>query len=244
MVAPAPSKTPDPSSKAAKPATGKKGKGKGKQEDDLDRALAELSLKRVYFSLFFLSVSDLPNLRYSDITIPDPSTTQISAPALTSALQTMRSLLALQPKHLDPDAEMRRFFGSKVISAAESSSTSSPGGQQPRAPLARSVLCRPQTSWPPAGMRDGLTMRSLSADETRLHKGGDKVDSTEKGLMSMPGDKWFTVEHSPEYRWDQAQFIQVVGMLDPNNLFTLMRESFWHVDTLLQIGEVYRAQDG
>ncbi len=74
-----------------------------------------------------------------------------------------------------------------------------------------------------------------------MKESGDKV---EKNWMAMPGDKWFTFEHSPEYRWDQAQFIQVVGMLDPNNLFTLMRESFWHVDTLLQIGEVYRAQDG
>lgn len=149
----------------------------------------------------------------------------------------MRSLLVLQPKNLDPDAEMRRFFGSKVISAAESSSSPSPGGQ-PRAPLARSVLCRPQSSWPPAGMRDGLAMRPLTAEEL------GKKTGAETNPMLMPGDKWFTIEHSPEYRWDQAQFIQVVGMLDPNNLFTLMRESFWHVDTLLQIGEVYRAQDG
>ncbi|KIM32756.1 hypothetical protein M408DRAFT_186122 [Serendipita vermifera MAFF 305830] len=216
-----PSKSADVSSKAAA-TSGKKAKGKAKKEDDLDRALAELSLK------------------YSDITVPDPSTTQVAAPALTSALQTMRSLLAIQPKHLDPDAEMRRFFGSKVISAAESSSSSTPGGQQPRAPLARSVLCRPQSSWPPAAMRDGLTMRPLTVDETKMKDGGEKA---EKNWMRMPGDKWFTVEHSPEYRWDQLQFIQVVGMLDPNNLFTLMRESFWHADTLLQIGEVYRAQD-
>ena len=198
------------------------------------------------FSRFlFLSSRLLIQLpRYPDIVVPDPSTTSTPAPALTSALQIMRGLLSLQPKYLDPDAEMRRFFGSKVISAAESSSTSGPGGQQPRMPLARSVLCRPQAAWPPAGMRDGLTMRGLSAEETRPKSGGDKGERTERNWMSMPGDKWFTVEHSPAYQWDQAQFIQVVGMLDPNNLFTLMRESFWHVDTLLQIGEVYRAQDG
>ncbi|CCA72455.1 hypothetical protein PIIN_06391 [Serendipita indica DSM 11827] len=205
--------TPKPATTTASKASKAK-KGKGKQEDDLDRALAELSLK------------------YSDITIPDPSSAKTATPAVLTALHKLRALLAVQTKFLDADAEMRRFFGSKVISAADSSSS---GSGQPRGPVARSVICKPQSSWPPAAMRDGLSMRPLTNEETH----SVQTDN----WMQMPGDKWFTVEHSPGYRWDQAQFIQIVGMLDPNNLFNLMRESFWHVDTLLQIGEVYRAQD-
>lgn len=82
-------------------------------------------------------------------------------------------------------------------------------------------------------------MRQLKSEEIR-GDGGDKQEN----WMVMPGDKWFTVEHSPGYRWDQAQFMQAVRMMDPNNLFALMQESWYHVDTLLQIAEVYRHQDG
>ncbi|KAG8832450.1 hypothetical protein FRC17_001323 [Serendipita sp. 399] len=205
---------PKPVTKGEK-SIGKKGKGKANQEDDLDRALAELSLK------------------YSDITIPDPSSDQRAAPSVVSALHTLSSLLSIQPKYLDADAEMRRFFGSGVIRSAEASSSSTP---TQRIPAARSTLCKPQSTWPPGATRDGLAMRPLTNEER-------KDVPQENNWMTMPGDKWFTIEHSPSYRWDQAQFIQVVGMLDPNNLFALMRESYWHVDTLLQIAEIYRAQD-
>jgi hypothetical protein len=141
---------------------------------------------------------------------------------------------------------MRRFFGSKVINAAENSSSSStpPGYQQPRGPVSRSTLCKPQKTWPPGGSRDGLTMRPLTTEEIKLTTGGNSKENQANNWMLMPGDKWFTIEHSPAYRWDQLRFIQAVGMFDPNNLFSLMRESYWHADTLLQIAEVYRAQDG
>jgi hypothetical protein len=161
-----------------------------------------------------------------------------TTPATVSALQNLRSCLTTQAKHLDPDTEMKRFFGSKVINAAESSSAPGHGGAQPRAPVARSVLCRPQPTWPPAGFREGLSMRPLTREIPYEPELGAS------NYLMMPGDKWFTVEHSPGYKWDQAHFLQIVNMLDPNNLFALMRESYWHVDTLLQIGEVYRAQDG
>ncbi|KAG8786089.1 hypothetical protein FRC20_008568 [Serendipita sp. 405] len=210
-IAPQP---PKPATKSEK-SSAKKGKGKANQEDDLDRALAELSLK------------------YSDITIPDTSSILASAPSIVSALHTLRSLLSIQPKYLDADAEMRRFFGSGVIRSADASSSSTP---TQRMPVARSTLCKPQNTWPPGATRDGLTMRLLTDDER-------KHIPPEDNWMSMPGEKWYTVEHSPSYRWDQRQFIQIVGMLDPNHLFALMRESYWHVDTLLQISEVYRAQD-
>jgi len=87
-------------------------------------------------------------------------------------------------------------------------------------------------------------MRPLTVDEIGPSIAEEKGKDMPTDWKIMSGDKWFTVEHSPTYRWNQAQFIQAVGMLDPNNLFALMRESYWHVDTLLQIAEVYRAQDG
>lgn len=171
--------------------------------------------------------------RYPDLATSDSPVVPTTV-VESSALEHLRTLLSVHLKHLDADSEMRRFFGSKVINAAEASSSQSTN----RGPIARSLLTRPKSSWPAAGLREGLSMRPLNSDE--LTSEANKTDNPFK----MAGEKWFTIEHSPGYRFDQAQFIQVVGMLDPNNLFALMRESPWHCDTLLQIGEVYRQQDG
>ena len=198
----------------------KKGKGKTKPVDDLDRALAELSLKSDSFLVLVARTgSDTVSCnRYSDI---KPITGNI---ATSTALQTFRSLLEVEPKYLDADAEMRRYFGNKVINSAEGSK------EQGRVKTVRSVLTRPKKVWPPASMRDGLSLRQLSEDELPLQAKG--------------GEKWFTVEHSSGYRYDQGMFMQAVGMLDPTHLFAIWREVPWHVDTLMQLAEVYRQQDG
>ena len=119
---------------------------------------------------------------------------------------------------------MRRYFGNKVINSAEGSKAHA------RATTVRSVLTRPKKMWPPASRRDGLSLRQLSEGE---------LPPQAKG-----GEKWFTVEHSSGYRYDQGMFMQAVGMLDPNHLFAIWREVPWHVDTLMQLAEVYRQQDG
>lgn len=156
--------------------------------------------------------------RYPDI---KPTTGNV---ATNSTLQTFRGLLEVEPKYLDPDAEMRRYFGNKVINSAEGSKA------QARATTVRSVLTRPKKMWPPASMRDGLSLRQLSDNE---------LPPQAKG-----GEKWFTVKHSSGYRYDQGMFMQAVAMLDPNHLFAIWREVPWHVDTLMQLAEVYRQQDG
>lgn len=81
---------------------GKKGKGAAAPPDldgmdEVDRALAELKLK------------------YGDDPAPQPGSAQAEASAPRSAL-AFRNLLSVDPKNLDADAELRRFFGSKVVS--------------------------------------------------------------------------------------------------------------------------------
>ena len=147
----------------------KKGKGEAKPVDDLDQALAELSLKSGCISdlVSLTKIDTVPYDRYSDI---KPITGNI---ATNSALRTV---LEVEPKYLDADAEMRRYFGNKVINSAEGSKA------QARAPAVRSILTRPKKMWPPASMREGLSLRQLVERE---------LPPQAKG-----GEKWFTVEHS------------------------------------------------
>lgn len=65
--------------------------------DEVDRALAELKLK------------------YGDAPAPEADSTQAEVSESRSVM-AFRNLLSVDPKNLDSDAELRRFFGSKVVS--------------------------------------------------------------------------------------------------------------------------------
>jgi len=65
--------------------------------DEVDRALAELKLK----------YGDAPEAE---------AEAGPSQPSEPRSVMAFRSLLSVDPKNLDADAELRRFFGSKVVS--------------------------------------------------------------------------------------------------------------------------------
>lgn len=84
------------------PAGKSKAKKGGKVDDgmdEVDRALAELDMKAGQSS--------------TGTTGP---TTVAAANAATASTLGLRQLLSVDPKNLDADAELRRFFGSKVVS--------------------------------------------------------------------------------------------------------------------------------
>jgi hypothetical protein len=96
--------TPSPASSTPK-GKGKKGKGGSAPAEDpldgldeVDRALAELKLK------------------YGDS--PAASAAPEAGPSTSEQRSAFafRSLLSVEPKNLDADLELRRFFGSKVVS--------------------------------------------------------------------------------------------------------------------------------
>lgn len=207
----------------------KKHKAKAAKDegDDLDKALAELSLKH-------------PELKQS-----------MQNTIIPKASNSFFSLLAVSLQHLDSEAEMRKFFGSQVISASKASTSSSTPRRQPT--TARSNLTRPQPTWWPASHRQGLSSRALTAEEVddnhdRHHQNG------------VAGEKYWTVEYGKKYRGLTKTFIQMVmsgGMLtadgktyynsrfvDPNGLFNLLRSFPYHADTLLQLSEVYFHREG
>ncbi|KAG6864210.1 hypothetical protein C0993_009243, partial [Termitomyces sp. T159_Od127] len=204
--------------KAAKRA---KAKEKKAADDELEQALAELSLK--YPSA---TSSTSPGSR----TFPTPN--------------TLNNLLAVSLAHLDSTAEMRKFFGSKVISSSTASSSAAGSSRNPRRAAAikqKSNLTRPQPAWWSASQREGLSIRGLNAVEVRElegRRGWEADDGNGKGE-----EKWWTVEYSQRYKSLTKLFIQAVMSGHPDALWEVQRKLPWHADNLLQLAEVYRHRE-
>ncbi|KAF8607494.1 DUF654-domain-containing protein [Ceratobasidium sp. AG-I] len=189
---------------AAKPGTGKTGKNKS-GKDEIDLALEELAQK------------------FPDLQTSSKAAQSASSKAANSTSQVLFSLLGASLKDFDSDAEMRRFFGSKVVNSAKT------GSRSQKVP--RSHLTKPTVQWIPAGTPSGLSVVPLD-DYERRRKG-----------YARPGEKWWNVEHSVDYKRTQLKFLQFVTLSEPTHLFTLFRSESWHIDTLLQIGEIFKHQE-
>ncbi|WRT70652.1 uncharacterized protein IL334_007650 [Kwoniella shivajii] len=207
----------------ATPGTPSKGSKKKKKADpyagmdEVDRALAELKLQYGDEGGFESGPS---------------RSAEASAEIRTS--MAFRNLLSVDTKNLDADAELRRFFGSKVIA---SSATSGPNRHRP-GPSAklRYTISKPKPTYPPATSLAGLVMREMienEVEEMYERRGKERLDK---------GEKWFTFEHTGPWREIERQFMGAVSSHDPNELMALLQVYPWHVDTLLQMSEVYRLQ--
>ncbi|KAJ3745934.1 transcriptional repressor TCF25-domain-containing protein [Lentinula raphanica] len=190
----------------------KKAKAKAKKQglDEIDAALEALSLKHPEFKR---------NLAES---------------SSNAATKSLSSFLAVNTNHLDSDAELKRFFGSKVVAANKDK----PGGSSKRAHITqRSVLTKPQASWAPAHMREGLSARQLTLEEVTEkfdRHGWDAVDSSEK---------WWTVEYGKKYKSITMMFLRTVLSGDPQGFYNILQRAPWHADSWLQLAEVFRHRE-
>ncbi|XP_033729246.1 transcription factor 25-like, partial [Pecten maximus] len=135
-------------------------------------------------------------------------------PSSTPITQKMRALLFVEHKNLNPDNEMRRIFGSRVVQAENSRRQRQ---QRGRTRQKVSWLTTPRDNWPPMG-KTGLTMSLL---ETRA------------------GCQYFTFEHSQSYQDVEFQFYDAVESLNPQNIANLIQLHPYHVAALLQLSEVF-----
>ncbi|KAL7422905.1 hypothetical protein Q5752_002202 [Cryptotrichosporon argae] len=175
--------------------------------DEVDRALAEL------------------NMKYGQSSeTAGPSRAEVRE---SSSVLAFRNLLSVDPKNLDADAELRRFFGSKVIASA---------GPKARISKLRYTLSKPKPNYPPPTSLAGLNMRELPAKDVNEIYGRRGWEQGDRG------EKWFDFEHALGWREIQRQFLGAVRSHDPNELMALLQVYPWHVDTLLQMSEVYRLQ--
>ncbi|KAF8972061.1 transcriptional repressor TCF25-domain-containing protein [Flammula alnicola] len=184
----------------------KKARAKEKKaaNDELDQVLAELSIQY-------------------------PASQKISQ--ATTGKQSLADLLSVSLQHLDGEAEMRRFFGSRVVTANRTEQSSS----RKKVPAVKSHLTRPQPTWWAAKGREGLSLRPLSDEET-------EAKLKRHGWTPMQ-EKWWTVEYSKKYKSMTKAFMDTVLSGDPQGFWDLLGTLPWHADTLLQISEVYRHRE-
>ncbi|KAG6839238.1 hypothetical protein C0991_004530 [Blastosporella zonata] len=207
-----------PSKNEKKAAKRAKAKEKKAGDDELEQALAELSLKYP---------SNAPTSTSTTTTRPPPP-------------NALSALLAVSLAHLDPAAEMRKFFGSKVVRSSASttgSSSNSHGAQKRAAATQKSHLTRPQPGWWSASQREGLSIRALDHAEVR--------DKEKRHGWDAEGreERWWTVEYSQRYKSMTKVFIQAVMSGHPDALWEVQRKLPWHADNLLQLAEVYRHRE-
>lgn len=142
-----------------------------------------------------------------------------------------KSLLTVQHKNLNPQYEMKRMFGSKVVADQQNKRRNNRGA--PRT-LKSTYLVNPKDSWPPVG-KSGIYMTLVQAPE-------QSVGGTSKGIV----DKnviYFAFEHSPSYRQIQQKFLNAVESMDSDNIIKIINQHPYHVDSLIQLSELCKMSE-
>ncbi|KAJ6615494.1 transcriptional repressor TCF25-domain-containing protein [Mycena sp. CBHHK59/15] len=178
-------------------------------KDEFDQALAELSIK----------YPELQNVASS------------SREGVSSSTASLASLLSVSLANLDSEAEMRKFFGARVIQANKSGGS----GSTRRQTAQRSNLTRPPALWFQTAPREGLSLRALSDAEIDAKLSRHSWDRTD--------EKWWSVEYSKKYKSVTKSFMTIVLSGDPNGFYGLLQKFPWHGDTLLQLAEVFRHRE-
>ncbi|XP_018331893.1 transcription factor 25 [Agrilus planipennis] len=129
-----------------------------------------------------------------------------------------KNILSIQHKHLNPNNELKRIFGSKIIQTEHKRKNRGGVG---RGHLRTSWLVSPKDNWPPIG-KHGLSMALLE---------------TKQGIHH------FTYEHSQSYRQIQHKFLEAVESLNPDNLVAIINEHPYHIDALIQLSDLCRLSE-
>ncbi|SCV70554.1 BQ2448_3316 [Microbotryum intermedium] len=230
--------------KNAKSVTGTP-RGDSDDLDEIDRALAELASKG------------------------GPSLASIQAQQQSSHLdrrfETIKGAFSFDTKLLDGDAELRKFFGSKIASPIceqnQIQHTATAPRSQHHARFANnphhstsikrtaSYLANPEAGWlPAAGI---LKLENYDGPEAKNDRSGD----------------WWTYVHTPEYKIAQMGFLEggaphtthsyrtgfvftnkpcfspvVLQQADGNRLYSILQSQPYHIDTHLQLAEMLNQQ--
>ncbi|GHJ87779.1 hypothetical protein NliqN6_4181 [Naganishia liquefaciens] len=200
-------------------------KSKNTEEDELDevdRAIRDL------------------NLKYGDASGSQAVAAEETKDSASFA--RVRSLLSVDPKTLDPDAELKRFFGAKVVNSAQQSTGSKEARYakvfEKHISRMRILFAKPKMTWPITSSFGGLGMSALNEAEV------NDIREVHQHAQDMSGtnEKWFTFEHDGGYRQTQLQFLGAIRSHDPNQLQALLSVYPWHIDTLLQMAAIYQQQ--
>lgn len=159
--------------------------------------------------------------------VPSNATKPVTAPTIL-----LRNLVSIDPKHLDPDVELRRMFGASVVSSVNTSPVANySGARRTQAQRimnvhqkAKSIFAKPTPTWSPVQwVKSGLSM---------------EVDHSYKST-----EQFFTYVHSKGYKVVQYELLAAVASSDVQALMALLRTNPYHIDTLLVLSDM-SAQQG
>ncbi|CAB4487936.1 DUF654-domain-containing protein [Rhizophagus irregularis] len=121
------------------------------------------------------------------------------------------SFLIIDARLLDADGEMRRMFSSGIVDREIRS-------RNYARTIKRTLLAKPRQSWPPI-LKFGLRMELLKENDGIYH---------------------FKFIHSQQYQVVQLDFLRRIATHDPNAIISLLHENPYHIDSLLQMSDVYK----
>ena len=133
-----------------------------------------------------------------------------------------KKVLLVENKHLNPENEMKRIFGSRVVaSEANQRQKKGRGGRSHQVHHRSTLLVTPKPQWP-SGARTGLSMRPVESDAS---------------------GSWFTYDHSPTYQQVQMRFLSAVESLNPDSIVAILNNHPMHIDSLLQLSDICKMGD-
>jgi tetratricopeptide (TPR) repeat protein len=189
----------------------------------------------------FFSLEDDEELRESaravladviDIAHPDG----VIPGALEALAQVSRSIVAVNPLFLSVDAELKRLFGARVVEhervseeVEEAQQRRRLRGQPARVKRRGGHLVQPRDTWWRNAPGLGMTLDAVANASAR----GQAADGEENV-------RYFRYHHERRYQVIQQDFRAIVATHNPSLLVELVSRAPYHVDTLLQLGEVHR----
>lgn len=159
---------------------------------------SEFLLVDVIFLLVLITI----HIRYHDTHLASPTSSKGKGVSSRSLPEGCYKLLSVSLSHLNPDAEMRRFFGAKAIATSRNEAGSSSSRSRRQPVTQRSNLTHPQPNWWPAKLREGLTLRPLTDDEA--------AEKASLAPWSNSEEKYWTAEYSKKYRGATFSFMGTV----------------------------------
>ncbi|XP_058058996.1 ribosome quality control complex subunit TCF25 [Anopheles bellator] len=141
-----------------------------------------------------------------------------------------KSLLNVQHKNLNPQYEMKRMFGSKVVGDQQNKRRNVRGGSRL---LKSTYLVNAKDNWPSVG-KSGIYMNLVQAPDV----GSSSSTATGPKAILDKNVIYFAFEHSPAYRQLQQKFLDAVETMDSENIIRVIKQHPYHVDSLIQMSEL------
>lgn len=154
----------------------------------------------------------------------ETQTIKLAAPCENRSEKTIKGkdILFIQTRHLNPNNELKRIFGSKIIQTEHKRKNRSSGcGGRGSSHLRSTFMVSCKENWPPVS-KCGLSMNLI---ETKN------------------GFQYFSYEHSHNYRQVQMKFLEAVETLNPDNIIAIINEHPYHLDAIIQLSELCKLSE-